>query len=137
MNSMTKFDLGPWNRSTVGFDRIFEHFADARNSYPPYNIVKLDENKYAIEVAVAGFRENNIEIVVKENKLSISGKIEKNNEPNYLYKGISTREFTSVFTLGDYVQVKNAIIENGLLTLSLEREIPEESKPRLIPVTVK
>lgn len=140
---MNKFDLTPWHRSTVGFDRVFDaldkHFAHATsNSYPPYNILKLGENSYVIELAVAGFRENDIEVIIKENELTISGKIEKSSEEDlmqYLHKGISTRGFTRVFTLGDYVEVKSAVIENGLLVITLERVIPEENLPRKIPVT--
>lgn len=140
MNSMTKFDLTPWHRSTVGFDRVLDaldrHFTNASStSYPPYNIIKTAENSYLIELAVAGFCENDIEVVVKENELSITGEKDDDNSRSYLHKGISSRSFSRVFTLGDHVQVKNAVVENGLLVISLEREIPEESKPRKIPVT--
>lgn len=136
---MNRFDLGPWNRSTVGFERVLDALdrqLSLGNTYPPYNIIRNGENSYAIELAVAGFRENELEIVVKENELTITGTPEREtNTESFLHRGISSRSFTRAFTLGEHVYVKNAVVENGLLVISLEREIPEESKPRKIPVT--
>lgn len=143
MNTLTKFDLTPFNRATVGFDRVFDildrQFANSvSTTYPPYNIIKEAEDNYKIEIAVAGFREDELDITVKDYVLTVTGeqKREENAEgPTYLHKGISARSFTRTFTLGDHVEVKGAVVQNGLLVISLEREVPEEAKPKKIAIT--
>jgi len=134
---MRTFDLAPLYRSTVGFDRLFSMLDgfEAAPGYPPYNIERTGENDYRITVAVAGFGENELSLEVKENTLTIKGnkqKEEQNGE--VLYQGIAARAFERVFQLADHVQVKNAVLENGLLHVDLVREIPEAKKPRQIPI---
>jgi molecular chaperone IbpA len=125
---------------SIGFDRMFDRLLDdslvTTTNYPPYNIVKMDDTNYAIQIAVAGFGKDDIEIETKENILSIKSK-EKGevvDETTYLHKGISNRSFKRTFTISDDVIVKGATFENGLLNVELERIIPEEKKPRLIKI---
>ncbi len=138
---MRTFDLAPLYRSTVGFDRLFSLFDqlgdDGSPGYPPYNIERTGENDYRITVAVAGFAEPELSIEVKENALTIRGdKQAKADEQTgeTLYQGIAARAFERVFQLADYVQVKGASLENGLLHVDLVREIPEAKKPRQIEI---
>ena len=137
---MRTFDLSPFYRSTVGFDRLFSMLDDgfeAAPGYPPYNIERTGDNAYRISVAVAGFAENELSIEAKENTLTIRGGKEAKDEKNHgevLYQGIAARAFERVFQLADYVQVKGASLQNGLLHVDLVREIPEAKKPRQIPI---
>jgi molecular chaperone IbpA len=125
---------------SIGFDRMFDTLFDeniATTNYPPYNIVKVDDEHYAIQIAVAGFNKDDIEIESKENTLVIKTKDNKEelvDDVEYLHKGISARAFTRSFTIADDVVVKGATYENGLLNVELERIIPEEKKPRLIKI---
>ncbi len=129
---------------SIGFDRMFDKLFDevythaSSPSYPPYNIIKVDDEHYAIQIAVAGFSKDDIEVEIKENSLVIKtkDKSEEDAEPetNYLHKGISARAFTRSFTIADDVVVKGATYENGLLNVELERIIPEEKKPRVIKI---
>ena len=126
---------------SIGFDRMFDTLFDessvATTNYPPYNIVKVSDTNYAIQIAVAGFGKDDIEIETKENTLtvkSVEKKEELVDEVTYLHKGISNRAFTRSFTIADDVVVKGATFENGLLNVELERIIPEEKKPRLIKI---
>jgi molecular chaperone IbpA len=137
---MRTFDLAPLYRSTVGFDRLFSMLDgfEAAPGYPPYNIERTGENAYRISVAVAGFGENELSIEAKENTLTIKGEKQVKDEANsggeVLYQGIAARAFERVFQLADYVQVKGASLENGLLHVDLVREIPEAKKPRQIRI---
>ena len=138
---MRTFDLSPLYRSTVGFDRLFslldQGLEGAAPGYPPYNIERTGENAYRISVAVAGFGENDLSIEAKENTLTIKGDKEAKEEKKngeVLYQGIAARAFERVFQLADYVQVKGATLENGLLHVDLVREIPEAKKARQIPI---
>src|SRR5437868_11014987 len=138
---MRTFDLTPFYRSTVGFDRFFNLLDQANGDapgYPPYNIERTGENEYRISVAVSGFAENELSIVAKENTLTIKGeKVANENgkdKSEVLYRGIAARAFERAFQLADFVQVKNASLENGLLHVDLVREIPEAKKPRSIPI---
>lgn len=140
---MRTFDLTPFYRSTVGFDRLFsmlDQVSDSSPGYPPYNIERTGENTYRISVAVSGFSESELSIVAKENALTIKGeKVANENakeQPEVLYRGIASRAFERVFQLADHVQVKNASLEDGLLHVDLVREIPEAKKPRSIPINV-
>ena len=125
---------------SIGFDRMFDRLLDdslvTTTNYPPYNIVKMDDTNYAIQIAVAGFGKDDIEIETKENTLSIKSKERGDvvDETTYLHKGISNRAFNRTFTISDDVVVKGATFENGLLNVELERIIPEEKKPRLIEI---
>ena len=135
---MRTFDLAPLYRSTVGFDRLFSMLDgfEAAPGYPPYNIERTGENDYRITVAVAGFGESELSIEAKENALTIKGEkqVKQDNSGEVLYQGIAGRAFERVFQLADYVQVKGASLENGLLHVDLVREIPEAKKPRQIAI---
>ena len=140
---MRHFDLAPLYRSTIGFDHLgslldtLGAFEGDTPSYPPYNIERTGENAYRISVAVAGFGENDLSIEAKENTLTIKGDKEAKEEKKngeVLYQGIAARAFERVFQLADYVQVKGATLENGLLHVDLVREIPEAKKARQIPI---
>ena len=135
---MRTFDLAPLYRSTVGFDRLFSMLDgfEAAPGYPPYNIERTGENAYRISIAVAGFGDKELSIEAKENTLTIKGEKQVKEEQNgaVLYQGIAARAFERVFQLADYVTVKNASLENGLLHVDLVREIPEAKKPRQIPI---
>jgi molecular chaperone IbpA len=139
---MRTFDLAPLYRSTVGFDRLFSLFDqvaghDGAPGYPPYNIERTGDNEYRITVAVAGFSEADVSIEAKESTLTIRGEKQAKNEGKkgeVLYQGIAARAFERVFQLADFVQVKGASLENGLLHVDLVREIPEAKKPRQIPI---
>lgn len=128
--------------STVGFDRLLNAFSDLEKSvsenksvsYPPYNIIKLGEHDYAIELAVAGFKQEEIEITVEDSKLQVSGKVEQTREGEYLHRGIATRDFTHHFTLADTVVVRGADMKDGLLVIRLENLVPEAAKPRRIEI---
>jgi molecular chaperone IbpA len=140
---MRTFDFAPLYRSTVGFDRFFsmldqlDGVEGSVSSYPPYNIERTAENAYRISVAVAGFTDAELSIETKENRLAISGERKVNDEEqtgDVLYQGIAARAFERSFQLADYVKVKGASLENGLLHVDLVREIPEAMKPRSIPI---
>ena len=135
---MRTFDLAPLYRSTVGFDRLFSMLDgfEAAPGYPPYNIERTGENDYRITVAVAGFGENELSLEAKENTLTIKGEkqVKQDTAAEVLYQGIAGRAFERVFQLADYVQVKGANLENGLLHVDLVREIPEAKKPRQIAI---
>jgi molecular chaperone IbpA len=143
---MRHFDLTPLYRSTIGFDRIgslldtLSAFEGETPSYPPYNIERVDENAYRISMAVAGFGEDDLDIEVRENTLSIRGDKRAEHEQEngtYLHRGIAARSFERRFQLADYVVVKGASLENGLLHVDLVRELPEAMRPRTIEITTK
>jgi molecular chaperone IbpA len=136
-----RFDLSPLYRSTVGFDSLasmLNQVADFDNeatSYPPYNIERLTENEYRITMAVAGFGKEDVEIEVKENTLSIRGeKKEADTERAFLHRGIASRAFERRFQLADHVEVRDADVKDGLLSIALKREVPERLKPRIIQI---
>lgn len=138
---MRRFDLSPLLRSTVGFDPVYRLFeaaangAEAEPTYPPYNIEKKGENDYQIAMAVAGFGKDDLDITVQEGVLVISGKApEETGEKLFLHRGIARRAFERRFKLADTIKVVSADIENGLLLVSLVREIPEHKKPRHITI---
>jgi molecular chaperone IbpA len=137
---MRTFDLSPLYRSTVGFDRMFslldQGIEGGAPGYPPYNIERTGDNEYRVTVAVAGFAESELSIVAKENTLTIRGEknVKEEKRGEVLYQGIAARAFERVFQLADFVQVKGAKLENGLLHVDLVREIPEAKKPRSIPI---
>ena len=140
---MRTFDYSPFYRATVGFDRVFDLLDTVAgqsnataNGYPPYNIEKAGDNAYRIVMAVAGFAEAELNVTQKENELLVTGQSAANgqDEKQYLYRGIAGRNFERRFQLADHVKVTGAKLANGLLTIELQREIPEEKKPRAIPV---
>ena len=136
---MRTFDPTPLWRSTVGFDRLFDLIDDstrwsAEDNYPPYNIERTGEDSYQISLALAGFSPEDLTITAEQNVLTVEGRKAENGEHQYLYKGISARPFRRVFNLADYVEVKNASFEGGLLKIDLVRELPEAMKPRRIAI---
>ena len=140
---MRTYDLSPLYRSAVGFDRLANLLENAARSsqdsgYPPYNIETLGENAYRIEIAVAGFTPDELNIEVKENLLTVTGRKSANDDvvpqKTYLHRGLAERDFERRFQLADYVVVTDANLVNGLLTIALKRELPEALKPRRIEI---
>ena len=137
---MNAIDLTPLYRSSIGYDRLASLIdsamaADATTSgYPPYNIEVLDENRYAISVAVAGFAKEELDIHVEKGVLTVRGSKNAKEDRQYLYQGIANRAFERRFNLADYVEVTGADLSNGLLTISLVKEIPEAMKPKSITI---
>ena len=136
---MNAIDLTPFYRSSIGFDRLGSLInnalaSESAASYPPYNIEILDENHYAITLAVAGFEEKELDIQLEQGVLAVKGKKAKVEERNYLHQGIANRTFERKFNLADHVEVTGAALSNGLLTIRLVREIPEAMKPRSIAI---
>ncbi len=136
-----KLDLTPFYANTVGFDRFSSLLDSTLNAdrqvagYPPYDIELIDENKYSITLAVAGFLDNEVDVQVEKGVLTVRGKKEEQKKDSrYLHRGIATRSFERKFNLADHVEVVNAQLDNGLLKISLVKEIPEAMKPRKIPV---
>ncbi len=137
---MRTIDFSPLYRSVVGFDRLADLLdaatTETTNGYPPYNIERTDENAYRIEIAVAGFKAEDLTIEVKENLLTVQGRKVANDEPKrYLHRGLAERNFERRFQLADYVVVTDASLADGLLSLSLRRELPEALKPRKIEIS--
>jgi len=135
---MRTYDFSPLWRSTVGFDRLFDLAETAQrageDNYPPYNIERLSEDRYLISLAVAGFSPDEITVTAEQNVVTVEGSKAERTERDYLSRGISARPFKRQFSLADYVQVKGAAFENGLLKIELFREIPEAMKPRRIAI---
>lgn len=137
---MRHYDLTPFYRTTVGFDRLFSDLLDNvsktdTGGYPPYNIERLDENDYRITLAVAGFGEADLEIVSHEQSLIVKGvRSEGEEQRTFLHQGIAGRSFERRFQLADYVKVTGASLVNGLLNIDLKREVPEAKKPRKIEI---
>ena len=137
------FDFAPFRRSTVGFDRLFDMLenssaSQSQENYPPFDLIKLGDNEYRIELAVAGFKPDEIDITAQQNVLVVSGRKKEEAEDgkgnNYIYRGIATRSFERRFALADHIQVKGADLKDGLLAIELKREIPEAMKPRKINI---
>ncbi|MCC7272796.1 MAG: Hsp20 family protein [Alphaproteobacteria bacterium] len=136
---MTTFDFSPLFRSTVGFDRMMRLLEGAAGgdapSYPPYNIETTGENAYRITMAVAGFGPDDLEVVVRENTLTVTGRGSAEAQGvKYLHRGIARRAFERRFELADSIKVVGSALDNGLLHIELKREIPESAKPRVIPI---
>lgn len=139
---MRGFDLSPLLRSSVGFDDLFRlteslgRFDQTGQGYPPYNIEKIGEDEYRITLAVAGFAADELDLTLEERTLTVSGRTneDESDERQFLHRGIAKRAFERSFRLADTVKVAGATFENGLLTIDLEREIPEHMKPRRIEI---
>lgn len=137
---MNSIDLSPLYRSSIGFDRMASLFNSAMATptasagYPPYNIEVLEENRYAVTLAVAGFSREELDIRVEKGVLTVRGEKAGKDEAKYLYQGIANRTFERKFNLADHVEVTDAGLDNGLLTISLVKEIPEAMKPRTIAI---
>ncbi|HKT84880.1 MAG TPA: Hsp20 family protein [Novosphingobium sp.] len=134
----TNIDLSPFRRSTVGFDRLFDILDSATRyetgDYPPYNLVREGDDTYRIELALAGFDPDEVEIVAQQNQLTVSGKPAEREHGEYLHRGIATRAFERRFQLADFVEVASARFDNGLLSIALKRAVPEAMKPRKIEI---
>ncbi|CAA0114300.1 Small heat shock protein IbpA [Halioglobus japonicus] len=137
---MNSLDLSPLYRNSIGFDRLTSLLDNARNidanvsGYPPYNIEAIDDNKYTITLAVAGFERDELDLMVEKDVLYVRGIKARKEERHYVHQGIANRAFERKFNLADHVEVTGADLSNGLLTINLVREVPEEMKPRSIPI---
>lgn len=137
---MNAIDLTPLYRSSVGYDRLASLIDNALTTestfsgYPPYNIEVLDDNRYAITLAVAGFSQDELDLQVEKGVLTVRGNKNEKDERQYLYQGIANRTFERKFNLADYVEVTGADLSHGFLTISLVKEIPEAMKPRSIAI---
>jgi molecular chaperone IbpA len=136
------FDFAPFRRSTVGFDRLFDMLENStlgqgQENYPPFDLIKLGDNEFRIELAVAGFKPEEVDITAQQNVLLVSGRKKDDVDDkgsNYIYRGIATRSFERRFALADHIQVKSADLKDGMLSIELVREIPEAMKPRKISI---
>lgn len=131
--------LANLHRSSIGFDRIFDNLyrtsaMQTSVNYPPYDIVKYNDLCYAIRIAVAGFKESELDVTVEGNVLTVRGKQSEREKQEYLFQGISARAFERSFDLAEHVVVKSAKCEDGMLTVDIEIEVPEELKPRRIEI---
>lgn len=141
MTQVQRYDTTALSRALIGFDRIFDdmerRFAtQLSTNYPPYNIAKVGENLYDISIAVTGFEKSEITVQVENNELTVRGERKEVDTPEveYLHRGLALRDFERTFTLAEHVKVRKAEIKNGILLIQLEREIPEELKPRIIDI---
>jgi molecular chaperone IbpA len=141
MTQLQRFDTQALNRALVGFDRIFDDMErrfsnQISNNYPPYNVAKLQENLYEIEMAVTGFEKDEIKVTVEQNELTIIGERDKNDDVTveFLHRGLALRDFERKFTLAEHMKIVSATIKNGILQIRIERKIPEEMKPRVIDI---
>lgn len=138
----TAFSLNPLLRSSIGFDRFNDLFEssfgrnDTASAYPPYNVERWGNDEYRIIFAVAGFSDDDLNVTVKDNVLMVEGRADRpaENDVTYLHRGIAKRAFRRNFRLADYVHVVNAALKDGLLHVTVKRELPEEAKPRVIPI---
>ena len=135
----TTYDFAPLWRSTIGFDRLFDlvdaaQQAGTEDNYPPCNVERLGEDRYQISLAVAGFSPDEIAITAEQSVLTVEGRKAEKQQREFLHQGISSRPFKRQFNLADYVQVKGAAFDNGLLQIELVREVPEAVKPRRISI---
>jgi molecular chaperone IbpA len=133
------FDFAPYRRSAIGFDRLFdmiEHNAASgtQENYPPFDLVRLGDDEYRIDLAVAGFGRDEIDITAQQNVLLVSGRKTEENGQDFIHRGIATRSFERRFALADHIQVRTADLKDGLLSVTLVREIPEAMKPRRIDI---
>lgn len=140
--TLRSFDIPSIHKFAVGFDGVFDEILRLSNqqkdtNYPPYNIVKHSDNKFVIELAVAGFKDGDITVTVDKNLLTIEGSqsVDLNSNVEYLHRGISARNFTRTFTLADHVEVVDATVNNGIMGIVLERIVPDELQPKKIAIT--
>lgn len=140
--TLRSFDIPQLHKFGIGFDNLFNDLervmqVQSSSNYPPHNVIKTGEHTSIIEVAVAGFAEGEIDINLNNRQLTIAGERKREEDSNweYLHRGISSRDFKHVFTLAEHVEVKSASITDGILRINLEREIPEEARPKSIAIT--
>jgi molecular chaperone IbpA len=142
MNQLARIDTSNLNRALIGFDRMFEDMErrfSSGVSYPPYNVLKTGPDDYEIQVAVTGFTKNDVTVQVDQQQLVITAKSTKSDDLNteYLHRGLATRDFERRFTLADHMEVVDAVIANGMLSVHLKRIVPETLKPRVIEISHK
>ena len=135
----TAFDFAPYRRSTIGFDRFFDLLENSglgqgSEAYPPFDLIQVDNNHYRINLAVAGFTRDEIDITAQQNQLIVSGKKSEDDKIDYIHRGIANRQFERRFGLADFIKVTDAAFKDGLLSIDLVREIPEAMRPRKISI---
>ena len=133
------FDFAPYRRSTIGFDRLFDLLENSglgqgSETYPPFDLIQVDDNRYRINLAVAGFSRDEIDITAQQNQLIVAGQKAEDDEVDYIHRGIANRQFERRFGLADFIKVSDADLKNGLLSIDLIREIPEAMRPRKISI---
>lgn len=133
------FDFAPFRRSTIGFDRLFDLLENSAvgnggENYPPFDLVKVGDNEYRIDIAVAGFGSEDIDITAQQNQLVVTGKKAEESGADYVHRGIANRAFERRFGLADHIRVTEADMKDGLLSITLVREIPEAMKPKKIAI---
>lgn len=137
--TLRSFDIPQLHKFGIGFDNMFDELmrvtSQQQTNYPPHNILKIDENNFVIQLAVAGFGEGEIDINLEKNVLTVKGQTGRETQGEYLVHGISMRDFERTFTLAEYVEVNSAEVVNGILSICLERIVPDEKKPKAIAIT--
>ena len=129
------FDFAPYRRSTIGFDRLFDllessTLGQGSENYPPFDLIRIDDNRYRINLAVAGFSRDEIDITAQQNQLIVSGRKDDDEKVDYIHRGIGNRQFERRFGLADFIKVAEAVLADGMLSIDLVREIPEAMRPR-------
>ena len=133
------FDFAPYRRSTIGFDRLFDllessTLGQSAENYPPFDLIRIDDNRYRINLAVAGFSRDEIDITAQQNQLIVSGRKDDDDKVEYIHRGIANRQFERRFGLADFVKVAEADLADGMLSIELVREIPEAMRPRKVAI---
>ena len=133
------FDFAPYRRSTIGFDRLFDllessTLGQGSENYPPFDLIRIDDNRYRINLAVAGFSRDEIDITAQQNQLIVSGRKEDDDKVDYIHRGIANRQFERRFGLADFIKVAEADLADGMLSIDLVREIPEAMRPRKVAI---
>jgi molecular chaperone IbpA len=144
MNQLVRFDTNALNRALLGFDNLFDNFEQRfsnqiNNNYPPYNVLKHNDDSYELEIAVTGFTPEEITVEIDQNQLVVKGQrteVEV-SQPSYLHRGLATRDFTRSWTLAEHMEVGEGTIKNGVLKIALKRVIPESLKPRVLKITAE
>jgi molecular chaperone IbpA len=139
MNQLVRFDTNALNKALLGFDSLFDNFEhrfanQINQNYPPYNVLKHDEDSYEIEIAVTGFEKDEVTVEIDQNQLIVKGQRKEVDlkEPTYLHRSLATRDFTRSWTLAEHMEVGEGKIKNGVLTIELKRVVPESLKPRVL-----
>ena len=133
------FDFAPYRRSTIGFDRLFDLLENSglgqgSETYPPFDLIQVDNNHYRINLAVAGFTRDEVDITAQQNQLIVTGKKSEDDKVDYIHRGIANRQFERRFGLADFIKVTEAELKDGLLSIDLVREIPEAMRPRKVSI---
>ena len=133
------FDFAPYRRSTIGFDRLFDLLENSglgqgSENYPPFDLIRIDDNRYRINLAVAGFSPDEIDITAQQNQLIVSGRKDDDDKVDYIHRGIANRQFERRFGLADFIKVAEADLADGMLSIDLVREIPEAMRPRKVAI---